>query len=106
MNFINYDTKNYKINGQDYELYVADTNQKRIKGLSGINSILPNKGMIFEYENCGEKEFTMENTNFPLYIIFLDEEMNVLEHHLAKARQKERIYCGNKNCKFVIEIPG
>jgi len=106
MQFVNYDIKTFKINGKNYDLYVADDNDKRIKGLAGINTLSQDKGMIFEYENCGEREFTMENTNIYLCIIFLDENMNVIKHEYANPRQQSLIYCDDRRCKFVIEIPG
>ena len=103
--FKNYKSIKQKILGKSYNLFVADTPSKKIKGLSGIKSIPRNCGMIFVYgEEKADRSFTMKNVFFKLRIIFLDNDMNVVEQIIARPNQRS-IIC-SKPSMYVIEIPG
>ena len=93
------------ISGKTYHLYVADNDEVRNRGLSGLRSIPYNTGMIFVYPDSAPRSFTMRDTHFPLNIIFLDENYNVIEVRKGTPRQNEKITC-KKPAKYVIEIPG
>ena len=92
------------INNQNFNLYVADTEPKRIQGLSHIKKLPPHTGMIFLFEKDGPKTFTMEKTFIPLQIIFLDKDFKIIKKVKAYPQQKEKISC-DKNARYVIEIP-
>ena len=100
--------KNYRkikqvIAGKRYTLFVANTNAKKRKGLSGIKSIPHNFGMLFPYnEELSGRSFTMKNVLFPLRIIFLDKEMKIVHQVKAMPGQKS-IFC-TKPSMYVIEI--
>lgn len=51
---------------------VADTNQKRIQGLSGRASLGENDGMLFVYPQKGMYGFWMKDMHFPLDFIWID----------------------------------
>ena len=101
--------KNYKkiktpIKGRgNYTLWVADTDDKKSQGLRGVRQLPKRFGMIFPYTSDVEHSFTMVGVRFPIYIIFLDKNFNILK--TVKARPGERsISCGMKY-RNVIEIP-
>ncbi len=60
-----------KIGNQKYDLFVSNTIEKRIKGLSNSPYILRNEGMIFIYENPGIYKFWMKSMNYPIDIIYV-----------------------------------
>ena len=53
---------------------VADTPALRTRGLMGRQSLPPNHGMLFVFEQPQQQCFWMRNTPLPLTIAFLDDE--------------------------------
>lgn len=100
--------KNYRkiktpIKGKMYNLWVADTPNKKRIGLSGIRK-LPNKcGMIFVYDHDVDHAFTMKNTHIPLTIIFLDSKFKIIDVFNCKPREKRHV-SPSKKYRYVIEI--
>ena len=82
---------NLPINKKLYKLWVADSREKQVKGLSGLKDIPDDHGMIFIYSKPVLHNFTMENTHIPLNIIFLDENFNTIETFKCEPLQKEPI---------------
>ena len=101
--FDQYKTVQVPIGKKMYTLYVADDNQKRVKGLSGIPYIGKREGMLFTYPEPVCHAYTMESTRFPLRIIFIDKDFNVVESFSAKAGQKEEVR-PMSDFKYVIEV--
>lgn len=61
-----------KSGDKTYTLEIADTPEKREKGLSERNSLAENRGMIFTFEKPDYHAFWMKGMKFPIDIIFLD----------------------------------
>lgn len=59
--------------GQKIKLYVADTDEKKSKGLSTLTKLPQNEGMIFNFKDKGFYPFWMKNMNFSLDFVFIDE---------------------------------
>ena len=93
------------IKGKKYNLWVADTPQKKRLGLSLIDKLPKGWGMIFKYEEDTNNSFTMENTKIPLKIIFLDKDFKIVDYFNCRPFQKGRIHPRNgKKYRYVIEI--
>lgn len=103
MRLSNYKTINAPINGKNYRLWVADSDEKRTQGLSGIKYLPENFGMIFVYKNDEPRTFTMKNTNIPLRIAFFNKDFKILHCESAEPRQTDLIHC-DEECRYVIEI--
>lgn len=103
--FSNYKKIKQVINGKRYDLFVANTQSKKTKGLSGIKKIPKNCGMIFPYKKEeANRSFTMRGVNFPLIIIFLDDKMNIVHQEKGLPGQRKSIIC-KKPSSCVVEIP-
>jgi len=63
-------------------LYVADTDKRRVQGLSGVEKLASNEGMLFIFETKAFQSFWMKKMNFPLDFIFLEDErvVDVIEN--------------------------
>ena len=57
---------------------VADTAEKRARGLSGRDEISPDSGMLFRFDGPTVRRFWMKDTRVPLSIAFLDGAGRVL----------------------------
>lgn len=101
--FRKYKNSFIKIKGKKYNLWIADTPLKRRKGLSLIKELPKGWGMFFHFDHDVDNGFTMENTNIPLTLIFLDKDYKIIETFKCKPRQKGTIK-PSKKYRYVIEI--
>ena len=69
-------SKNLKSVNLDIE--VADTPEKRIKGLSGRENLPENVGLLFVYDKPGLYGIWMKDMNFPVDVIWLDKDFKVV----------------------------
>lgn len=69
------------IGGQEYEIFLAKTEKQKERGFQGFKSLPKNEGMLFflNEESPVETFFHMHNVGMPLDLIFLDEDMKVLD---------------------------
>ena len=58
---------------------VADTDQKRARGLSGRPALAENEGMLFVFEEPGRYGFWMKDMNFSIDIIWIGQDKKVVE---------------------------
>lgn len=77
-------TKNigsFTINGQEYDVFIAKTEEQKKNGLQGFESLPKDEGMLFviNESNPIETFFHMHNVSMPLDIIFMDDDFKVLD---------------------------
>lgn len=100
-------TLEIKIGNQTLQVAVAKTEEEKITGLSNIDHLEKNQGMLFVYEEPQEDLwFTMEDTSIDLAIIFINEEGVVTSVNRCKAFDKKPVL-DRYNSQFVLETyPG
>jgi len=64
---------------------VADTSQLRYTGLSDTESLPPDRGMLFVHDQTGGRTYVMREMDFPIDIIYADEDGVITEIHHARA---------------------
>ena len=69
--FKDYEQKSIKIGKNEYQLYVADSEQKRLKGLSGVTEMPHNQGMLFIFDTPNTFGFWMKDMNFSLDFVYI-----------------------------------
>lgn len=57
---------------------IADTEEKRVQGLSGRESLPETEGMLFVWEEAGIHGIWMKDMKFPIDIIWIDENLRVI----------------------------
>ncbi|MCH8986811.1 DUF192 domain-containing protein, partial [Patescibacteria group bacterium] len=67
------------INGAEIEIELADTLEKRVRGLSGRDKLLKNQGMLFIFDKPNFHSIWMKDMRFALDIIWIDEEWRVID---------------------------
>ena len=70
-----------KIAGQEYDIYIAKSEEQKKQGLQNFKSLPSDEGMLFviNEENPVETFFHMHNVPFPLDLVFMDDEFKVLD---------------------------
>lgn len=68
----------FEINGQKINLLIADTEAKRVLGLSGHAPLADNEAMLFAFPNPSDWGIWMKDMTFPLDILWLDSTMRVI----------------------------
>lgn len=67
-----------KVGDQSLILEIADTEEKRVQGLSDRDSLGENHGMLFVFDEPGSYGFWMKDMRFPIDIVFLDVNLRVI----------------------------
>ena len=70
-----------KLGGQEYDVFIAKSEEQKKRGLQHFKSLPKNEGMLFviNESNPIETLFHMHNVPFPLDMIFMDDEFKVLD---------------------------
>ncbi len=93
--------------GKQFQVELADTNQKRMKGLGGRDDILPNEGMLFVFEEDYTYCFWMKDVDFPLDIFWLDANYEVIDlEPSADPSSYPDTFCPSQPVRYVLELKG
>jgi len=95
-----------KIDSKTLHVDIADDICKQELGLSGKKSLSDSTGMIFIFGKLGNYGFWMQNMNFPLDILWINDNFEVvgMEKSLATSTYPG-IFGENYLTKYVLEIP-
>lgn len=90
-----------------FEVEVANTSRKMKRGLSGRSELAENQGMLFVFNQSGLHSFWMKDMLFPIDIIWIDENKEVV-FMKRNAQPCAEEYCSNilpnEKAKYVLEI--
>ena len=100
---MHFDSVNATIKEKPFTLEIADTNEKRERGLMFRESMPADHGMVFVFEVADNYRFWMKNTLIPLDIIFLDNTGKVLD--IERREPKDETGMGPDDpALYVIEL--
>ena len=70
-----------KIGGQEYDIFIAKSEEQKKQGLQHFKSLPEDEGMLFVINEDTPEDtfFHMHNVPFPLDLIFMDDEFKVLD---------------------------
>lgn len=70
-----------KLGGQEYDIFIAKSEEQKKQGLQNFKSLPKDEGMLFVINESSPVEtlFHMHNVTFPLDMIFMDDEFKVLD---------------------------
>lgn len=94
-----------KIAGQTVKVDLALTPEAQAQGLSGRKTLGENEGMLFVFDQPGRYSFWMKNMNFPIDIIWLNENLRVIfiEKNLLPTSYPQT-YTPLGASKYVLEV--
>ena len=69
------------INGKEYDIYIAKSEEQKKRGLQGVLKLDKDEGMLFIINEIEPVEtvFHTQNMHFPIDMLFLDDEFNILD---------------------------
>ncbi len=89
---------------------VVSTADQRSKGLSKIESLPVDEGMLFVFGQKGRYQFWMKDMKFPIDIIWIDENkkiVNITANALPQPGKPDKdltIYDSSFDAKYILEI--
>src|SRR3989344_689004 len=101
---------NVTIGSLTVEAKTAINPQSRKRGLSKIDSIAFNQGMLFVFENPGQYGIWMKDMKFAIDVLWLDENKKVVDIAVDVPPQQGlkdselTIYKPSHNSKYVLEV--
>lgn len=97
------------VNNTTINLTVADSQEERSIGLSETASLGENEGMIFLFDDKAYPSFWMKGMEFPIDIIFLNEEQVVTIYKNVSPPEDENgelpLYQPTRPANRVLEVP-
>lgn len=72
-------TTTIRLNQAIFTVELAQTDAEKTQGLSGRLNLEQNQGMLFVYEATTTPSFWMKEMNFPLDIIWLDQNKKIVD---------------------------
>ena len=94
------------INNQPVRVEIADEPLERQQGLSNRKKLAENEGMLFIFSDKQIRSFWMKKMNFPLDIIWLDDNriINISKNLLPEGEQPQNKYSSVLPVNYVLEV--
>jgi uncharacterized membrane protein (UPF0127 family) len=100
-------TTSVRLGSGAYSLWLADTDASRIQGLSGVEKLGPNGGLLMAYDANGTHGIWMKDMKFPLDIVWLSEDKKVV--YTVKNAPPQvgtlTIYQPKDQARYILELP-
>ena len=100
-------TTQVRVGSAAFSLWLADTDASRIQGLSGVEKLHLNGGLLMVYDTNDTHGIWMKDMNFPLDIVWLDSNKEVV--YIVKNAPPENpvktIYAPKDAAKYILELP-
>ncbi|MCK0145158.1 DUF192 domain-containing protein [Arenibacter sp. F26102] len=86
------------------DIEIADTDYERETGLMYRSSMEPDQGMLFVFDDVSMHYFYMKNTEFPLDLIFIDDQMKIASLQKNAQPLNENSLSSKVPVKYVLEV--
>lgn len=97
--------KTIKINNIPVELEIADTPEKKIRGLSDRADLSENRGMLFIYDTSGFYGIWMKDMKFPIDIIWIDKNGRIIDITKdVKPESFPKTFTSSGPAKYILEV--
>ncbi|MBA3047577.1 DUF192 domain-containing protein [Patescibacteria group bacterium] len=98
--------KSATINNTEIKIEIADTPELRYQGLSNKEKLCADCGMLFVFPNKEIRTFVMRDMNFPLDIIWIDDEkvVKINKNTLPEGSDPVMRYSSDAPANYVLEV--
>ena len=89
-----------------YSVRLANTDETRVKGLSGTESLAPNEGMLFDFKASALWGIWMKDMLIPIDIIWLDDNKTVVSivNEAPPELGDTKTYTPTAPARYVLEL--
>ncbi|PID34493.1 MAG: hypothetical protein CR971_03000 [candidate division SR1 bacterium] len=89
-----------------FKVQIADTDEKRRKGLMFVEQLPEDEGMLFTYDQEGSYTFWMKNTLIPLDMIWINKNKKIVDIQTAQPCKTEEcpVYTPKGKAQYVLEL--
>ena len=90
-----------------YHVWVANTDEQRVQGLSGVKQLSPNGGLLMDFEQNGAWGIWMKDMLVPLDIIWMDEKKKVvyIVKNVPPEQATSSVMRPKSAARYVLELP-
>jgi uncharacterized membrane protein (UPF0127 family) len=86
------------------DIEIADTDYERETGLMYRSSMAPKQGMLFVFDDVSMHYFYMKNTEIPLDLIFVDNQMSIASFQKNAQPMNENSLTSKVPVRYVLEV--
>ena len=90
------------IGEKKYKVECVESEEDKKKGLQNVISIASDEGMLFIYDKPQTVRFHMKNMNFPIDMVFIDDNNEVIS--VYEAEQQGKFFIEEDNVSYVLEV--
>ncbi|QQS69230.1 DUF192 domain-containing protein [Candidatus Saccharibacteria bacterium] len=97
-----------RLQGKDtvYALEIADSEEERIRGLSGRERLAENSGMLFVFDPPQQACMWMKSMRFSIDMLWLDTAKKIINMSADVSPQTfPKLFCATKPASYVLELP-
>ena len=100
------------VNKYNFKVGVADTQQLRRRGLSGVKHLPSSEGMLFVTAKPTHMKMWMKQCYIPLDVLFFDSEKKLINFHamtvpaVGTSDNNLAIYPSDKPARYALELVG
>lgn len=91
-----------KIGNKEFEVLIAITEEEKAEGLQNVEELEDNEGMLFIYDESQHVDFWMKDTDIPLDIIFINDELEVISVKPGTPNSED--FISEDNVLYVLEV--
>lgn len=99
-------TTTFRMGSGIYRLRIADTNNERIQGLSGVEHLNSDSGLLMKFDSDDKWGIWMRDMNIPLDIVWLDKNKKIV--YIVKNASPELstdvVFTPQSNARYVVEL--
>lgn len=100
-------TTSVQVGGGVYHVWIAKTASEREKGLSGVEHLKVNGGLLMVFDEDGNNPIWMKDMLIPLDIVWIDANKKVvhIEREVDYKTGTSKTYMPKKLSRYVLELP-